>query len=98
MGAKLLTGGEKSCEVKLLNIKILNSSNHFHCTLSMPDGTKIATTFVYAPKKDDKVFWEDVLNTLKDSVAPHHLFIGDCNVTLDQMRDWIGYITDPQCN
>ena len=61
----------------------------------MPDGSKISTSFVYAPSKDDKEFWEEVMDTVNSSENSNRLIMGDCNVTLDHKDDSMGYLTDP---
>ena len=86
---------KKSCGVKIKNLSILQSGNHLHCTLVMPDGSKISASFVYAPSKDDKVFWEEVFETINSSENSNRLIMGDCNVTLNHKEDTMGYITDP---
>ena len=53
----------------------------------MPDGSKISTSFVYAPSKDDKEFWEEVMDTVNSSENSNRLIMGDCNVTLDHKDD-----------
>ena len=86
---------KKSCGVKVKNLQILQSGNHLHCTLAMPDGTNISASFIYAPSKDDKVFWEEVFEKINSSENSNRLIIGDCNVTLNHQEDSKGYITDP---
>ena len=61
----------------------MSSGNHLHGTMIMPDRKKISTSFVYAPSKYEKVFWEEVIDTINTSDHNNRLIMGDCNVTLD---------------
>ena len=73
----------------------MSSGNHLHGTMIMPDRKKISTSFVYAPSKYEKVFWEEVIDTINTSDHNKRLIMGDCNVTLDHKIDSLGYLTDP---
>ena len=87
---------KKSSGITINKIESSNNNDMITCSINLPDGTIISTCIVYAPShKDTPSFWDDALTKLDSSSSPLRLLIGDGNVTIDHIRDSMGYITDP---